>query len=71
MEEDQAKDDKLLWEILKKKRQYQAPESSMGPKELLYFNTNNENDKSKKVRLSISHSLVTRSYTRGLSSQTP
>ncbi|KDO51246.1 hypothetical protein CISIN_1g014814mg [Citrus sinensis] len=33
--EDLDKDDKLLWELLQKKREYQTPESPMGPGDLL------------------------------------
>ncbi|KAM5571504.1 hypothetical protein ABKV19_011877 [Rosa sericea] len=32
---DQANDEKLLWELLEKKRKYQTPESPLGPRELL------------------------------------
>ncbi|PRQ16841.1 hypothetical protein RchiOBHm_Chr7g0188601 [Rosa chinensis] len=35
MEKDQANDEKLLWELLEKKRKYQTPESPLGPRELL------------------------------------
>lgn len=35
MEKEQANDEKLLWEMLEKKRKNQTPESPLGPSELL------------------------------------
>ncbi|KAK9080585.1 hypothetical protein SSX86_000343 [Deinandra increscens subsp. villosa] len=42
-QEDQTKDDKLLWELLKKKQAHQQPESPFGPKELLRVGTSTKN----------------------------
>ncbi|CAK7336846.1 unnamed protein product [Dovyalis caffra] len=64
-EENQTKDDKLLWEILKKKRKHQVPESPLRPEVLSYFSSTKEHRKSKGVR------RAGRSCTTGLSPQTP
>lgn len=65
--EDQARDEKLLWELLERKRKNQAPESPMGPKELQFT----EPSKKRKVMPLISHKPITRSLSRGQSPHTP
>ncbi|CAK9186890.1 unnamed protein product [Ilex paraguariensis] len=71
MEEDQPKDDKLLWELLKKKRKYQIPGSPVGPKELLGIGTNKKHLISARERQSTNCRPITKSYLRRLSPQTP
>ncbi|KAA8540610.1 hypothetical protein F0562_024471 [Nyssa sinensis] len=71
MGEDQSNDEKLLWELLKKKRKYQIPDSPVGTKELISMGPNNKQFKSTGVRASM-HRMTTRSSClRGLSPQTP
>ncbi|XP_059638823.1 uncharacterized protein LOC132281105 [Cornus florida] len=70
MEKDQAKDENLLWELLRKKRKYQTPESPLGPGQLLCIGPN-KHFKSAGMRTSTSHRPITRSYSRGLSPLTP
>ncbi|KAK7820408.1 uncharacterized protein LOC112014066 [Quercus suber] len=65
--EDQARDEKLLWELLERKRKNQAPESPMGPKELQFTVPS----KKRKVMPLISHKPITRSFSRGQSPHTP
>ncbi|XP_075661014.1 uncharacterized protein LOC142630843 [Castanea sativa] len=65
--EDQARDEKLLWELLERKRKNQAPESPMGPIELQFT----EPSKKRKVMPLISHKPITRSLSKGQSPHTP
>uniref|UniRef100_A0A5B7BBA1 Myb-like domain-containing protein n=1 Tax=Davidia involucrata TaxID=16924 RepID=A0A5B7BBA1_DAVIN len=71
MGEDQAKDEKLLWELLKKKRKSQISDSPLGTKELTRLGPNNKHFKSTGVRASISHRSIASNCSRGLSPQTP
>ncbi|KAI7735398.1 hypothetical protein M8C21_006291 [Ambrosia artemisiifolia] len=54
-QEDQTKDDKLLWELLKKKQKCQQPESPFGPKELLRVGTSTKNPSPTTGKPSITH----------------
>ncbi|KAL4634678.1 hypothetical protein ACB092_04G217400 [Castanea dentata] len=65
--EDQARDEKLLWELLERKRKNQAPKSPMGPIELQFT----EPSKKRKVMPLISHKPITRSLSKGQSPHTP
>ncbi|KAF3955915.1 hypothetical protein CMV_018921 [Castanea mollissima] len=65
--EDQARDEKLLWELLERKRKNQAPESPMGPIELQFT----EPSKKRKLMPLISHKPITRSLSKGQSPHTP
>ncbi|KAK6153863.1 hypothetical protein DH2020_013502 [Rehmannia glutinosa] len=47
--EDQAKDENLLWELLRKKRKCRVPDSPLGPKELLGIETCNKKLNSTRV----------------------
>ncbi|KAJ0923716.1 hypothetical protein HanPSC8_Chr05g0219301 [Helianthus annuus] len=60
-QEDQTKDDKLLWELLKKKRKCQHPESPFGPKELIRVGSSTKTPSPTAGKPSITHS-VRRSY---------
>lgn len=71
MEEEKAKDDKLLWKLMKRKRKHEAPASPMGPDGLLRFDTSNGHYKSAGVRLSFNHKQITKGCTRALGPQTP
>ncbi|KAK2662217.1 hypothetical protein Ddye_000791 [Dipteronia dyeriana] len=62
MEEGQENDDKLLWE-LSRKRKYKAPESPMGPPQLLSLEPNTKQSKSRSLN---SHRAGTWNRTRGL-----
>ncbi|CAI9773688.1 unnamed protein product [Fraxinus pennsylvanica] len=64
--EDQAKDDKLIWELLRNKRKHQMPDSPSGPKQLLGIGANDKNLKSTSTISSIS-CMVTRRQTKGRS----
>ncbi|KAJ0111114.1 hypothetical protein Patl1_01328 [Pistacia atlantica] len=67
VEEDQDKDDNLLWELLKKRR-YKAPESPMGPGGLLCFEPNGKRHKStREVRPMLANRPITRSRMNALS----
>ncbi|KAK9278659.1 hypothetical protein L1049_028232 [Liquidambar formosana] len=70
-EEGQGKDEKPLWQLLKKKRKYQTPDSPLGAEGLLYSQPNNKHYKSTRARPSTTHRPVTRSFSRGLGPQTP
>ncbi|GFZ03960.1 hypothetical protein Acr_16g0005840 [Actinidia rufa] len=71
MEEDQVKDERLMWELLKMKRKFQTPESPLGPQELLGMGSNNNCLKSTRVGSTMSSRPVTRSYLRRISPKTP
>nr|XP_043608106.1 uncharacterized protein LOC122579913 [Erigeron canadensis] len=60
--EDQTKEDKLLWELLKKKRIRQQPESPFGPKELLPLGTSTKHHKPTRGKQSITLIPKTRAY---------
>lgn len=62
--EDQAKDDKLIWELLRNKRKYQIPDSPSGPEQLLGIGTYDKNLKSTSKISSIS-CIITRPQTKG------
>ncbi|KAI3465145.1 hypothetical protein Pfo_021808 [Paulownia fortunei] len=64
IKEDQAKDDNLLWELLRKKRKCQVPDSPLGPKELLGIGTCNKKLNLTRVIPSLSHRPVTRSQSK-------
>ncbi|XP_031277270.1 uncharacterized protein LOC116135694, partial [Pistacia vera] len=67
VDEDQDKDDNLLWELLKKRR-YKAPESPMGPGGLLCFEPNGKRHKStREVRPMLANRPITRSRMNALS----
>ncbi|KAL3655102.1 hypothetical protein CASFOL_000888 [Castilleja foliolosa] len=59
--DDQAKDENLLWELLRKKRKCQVPDSPLGPKELLGIGTHNKKLKTTRAIATVSHRPVTRS----------
>ncbi|PWA73138.1 hypothetical protein CTI12_AA263960 [Artemisia annua] len=61
-QEDQVKDDKLLWELLKKKQTRQQPASPFGPKELLQVGTSTRQHQSMMGNPSITHRPTTRAY---------
>jgi hypothetical protein len=67
-QEAHAKDEKLLWELLKGKRKYQTPESPLGPKELLF---SKKHHKSTTLMPSVSHRPITRILSRGLGPHSP
>ncbi|XP_062169851.1 uncharacterized protein LOC133875666 isoform X1 [Alnus glutinosa] len=67
-QEAHAKDEKLLWELLKGKRKYQTPESPLGPKELLF---SKKHHKSTTLMPSVSHRPITRTLSRGLGPHSP
>ncbi|XP_052174772.1 uncharacterized protein LOC127789809 isoform X2 [Diospyros lotus] len=67
-EEDQSKDEKLLWELLKKKRTYRTPESPLGLQGLLHRRLN-KNPRERTTR--VSGRPNTRSYLSGLTPQSP
>ncbi|XP_057514545.1 uncharacterized protein LOC130796239 isoform X1 [Actinidia eriantha] len=71
MDEDQVKDERLMWELLKMKRTFRTPESPFGPQELLGMGSNNNCLKSTRVGSTMSSRPVTRSYLRGISPKTP
>ncbi|KAI8544109.1 hypothetical protein RHMOL_Rhmol08G0269800 [Rhododendron molle] len=74
MEEDRAKDERLLWELLKMKRKHKATGSPIGPQELLctgVMGLNNNHLKSTRVSPPVSSRPITRNYMRGISPQTP
>ncbi|KAL2539396.1 hypothetical protein Adt_00374 [Abeliophyllum distichum] len=62
---DQAKDDKLIWELLRNKRKHQIPDSPLGPKQLLGIGANDKNLKSTSTNSSSRCIAVTRSQTKG------
>ncbi|XP_058226511.1 uncharacterized protein LOC131335257 isoform X2 [Rhododendron vialii] len=73
MEEDRTKDERLLWELLKMKRKHKAPDSPIGPQELLctgVMGLNNNHLKSTRVSPPVSSRPITRNYMRGISPQT-
>ncbi|GFQ04656.1 hypothetical protein PHJA_002609600 [Phtheirospermum japonicum] len=59
--DDQAKDENLLWELLRNKRKCQVPDSPLGPKELLGIGTHNKKLKPTRVIPTLGHRPVTRS----------
>ncbi|KAI3673653.1 hypothetical protein L6452_39777 [Arctium lappa] len=64
-QEDQTKDDKLLWELLKKKRTWQQPESPFGPEELLPVRTSTKHQKPTRGKPStITRRPTTQSYAK-------
>ncbi|XP_076919298.1 uncharacterized protein LOC143580039 [Bidens hawaiensis] len=65
-QEVQTKDDKLLWELLKKKRICQQPESPFGPTELFHVGTStkNPNPTTGKPSITHSHRPTTRAYSK-------
>ncbi|THG10497.1 hypothetical protein TEA_012525 [Camellia sinensis var. sinensis] len=66
-----AKDERLLWELLKNKRKDLTPESPFGPQELLSILSNNYHLKPTQERTQISHRPITRNYLQKLTPQTP
>ncbi|KDP22530.1 hypothetical protein JCGZ_26361 [Jatropha curcas] len=70
MEGKQAKDEKLLWNLLKKKRKHKALASPMGPEGLLCFDGNNRHPKLVDMRLSLDHRQITRGCRKGLGPRT-
>ncbi|XP_027169701.1 uncharacterized protein LOC113769454 [Coffea eugenioides] len=70
-EEDQAKDEKLLWELLRKKRKLQVPDSPFGAKELLGIGTCERYLRSKRAVSPISCRPNKTSQLAGVSPQTP
>ncbi|XP_027123420.1 uncharacterized protein [Coffea arabica] len=70
-EEDQAKDEKLLWELLRKKRKLQVPDSPFGAKELLGIGTCERYLRSKRAVSPISCRPNKTSQLAGLTPQTP
>lgn len=67
LEDCQGKDEKLLWELLKKKRKYKAPMSPLGAVGIFDMGSSGRNLKSMRVRPSIH----TRRTSEMLSPQTP
>lgn len=70
-QEDHAKDEKILWELLKGKRKYQTPQSPLGPKELVFSEPNKKHHKSTTLMPSVSDKSITRSLSRGLGPHSP
>ncbi|KAL7152682.1 hypothetical protein ABFS83_04G114900 [Erythranthe nasuta] len=64
IKEDQAKDDNLLWELLRKKRKCQVPDSPIGPKELLGIGTCSKRLNSTRAIPSFNQRPVTRSRSK-------
>ncbi|KAL6552354.1 hypothetical protein OROHE_007718 [Orobanche hederae] len=64
IKEDQAKDENLLWELLRKKRKSQVLDSPLGPKELLGIGTCNKKHNTTRVTPLLGHRPVTRSRSR-------
>ncbi|KAF7134909.1 hypothetical protein RHSIM_Rhsim08G0198000 [Rhododendron simsii] len=65
MEEDRAKDERLLWELLKMKRKHEAPDSPIGPQELLctgVMGLNNNHLKSTRLSPPVCSRPITRNY---------
>ncbi|KAG8388165.1 hypothetical protein BUALT_Bualt02G0097500 [Buddleja alternifolia] len=66
LKEDKAKDDNLLWELLRKKRKCQVPDSPVGPNELLGIGTYNKKLSLTRASPALNHRPVTRSRSKGL-----
>ncbi|KAL6996828.1 hypothetical protein U1Q18_006957 [Sarracenia purpurea var. burkii] len=71
MEEDQAKDERSLWKILKMKRKHQIPESPFGPQELLCRGQKTNHLKSTRERSPISSRPISRNYLHRPNPHTP
>ncbi|KAK9926513.1 hypothetical protein M0R45_023740 [Rubus argutus] len=73
LEKDQANDEKLLWELLEKKRKFQTPESPLGPRELLPLHqSNNKRQMPTHVKPPVSSSTFSlRSRTPRLAARVP
>ncbi|KAL3835418.1 hypothetical protein ACJIZ3_010154 [Penstemon smallii] len=69
VKEDKAKDDNLLWELLRKKRNRQVPDSPIGPKGLLGVGTSDKRLSVTRVTPSLDHNHVTKSQSKGLQPQ--
>ncbi|KAJ7945607.1 putative JHL07K02.14 protein [Quillaja saponaria] len=72
LDDNEMKDEKLLWELLRKKRLRQAPDSPLGPEELFFCKPTNNNKHHKAIWVTphITHSpTVSNSHTQLLSSQ--
>nr|GEY66615.1 hypothetical protein [Tanacetum cinerariifolium] len=63
-QENQVKDDKLLWELLKKKQTRQQPASPFGPKELLQVGSSTRHHQPMTGNPSIAHRPTTRAYVK-------
>lgn len=68
VDQDQVTDERLLWELVNKKRKYESP---LGPQELNCIGFNNYNHKSKRVKPQMTSRPITRSYAKGLTPKTP
>ncbi|XP_022736839.1 uncharacterized protein LOC111289786 [Durio zibethinus] len=71
MEETEANQNKLAWELRRKMRKFRTPRSPMGPKELLYFESNKKHHQSTRERPSSYHRLVIGSHLQSLGPETP
>ncbi|KAL1809831.1 hypothetical protein ACET3Z_026821 [Daucus carota] len=71
LREDQTKDEKLLWELLKKKRKYQPPDSPFAQTGFLCTGTSNTQRKLTNGRSLIHCKPIKRSCVQGLNPQTP
>ncbi|GMI76660.1 hypothetical protein like AT5G61865 [Hibiscus trionum] len=70
MEEAEAKDNNLVWELQRKMRRFRTPGSPMGPKELLYFESNNKQHQPTRARPSSHHRPVIQSNFHALGPET-
>lgn len=70
VDQDQATDEGLLWELRSKKRKCQTLDSPLGPQELNRIGFNNYSHKSRRVRPQITGRPITRNYARGLTPKT-
>ncbi|XP_071696188.1 uncharacterized protein [Rutidosis leptorrhynchoides] len=61
-QENQSKDEKLLWELLKKKQTCQQPESPLGPQELVPIRSSTKRQKPTTGKPTIIHRPTTRAY---------
>ncbi|KAE8663358.1 Glycyl-tRNA synthetase / glycine--tRNA ligase [Hibiscus syriacus] len=71
MEEAEGNDNNLVCELRRKTRRFRTPGSPMGPKELLYFESNSKQHQSTRARPSLHHRSVIQSNFQALGSETP
>ncbi|XP_038993384.1 uncharacterized protein LOC120117125 [Hibiscus syriacus] len=71
MEEAEGNNNNQVWELQWKTRRFRTPGSPMGPKELLYSETNNKQHQSTRARPSLHHRPVIQSNFQALGSETP
>ncbi|XVF11384.1 hypothetical protein REPUB_Repub08aG0023400 [Reevesia pubescens] len=71
MEEAEANNNKLAWELQRKMRKFRTPGSPMEPKELLYFESNKKHHQSTRARPSFCHRSVIGSTLQALGPEAP